>query len=64
MMLLKMEFNLDDARAVWKEEDKAEGAREKQIEIAKNLIDYGCDVDIIVKSTGLSIEEVENLRAM
>ena len=40
----------------------AEGERAKQLEIAKNLIKLGLNVDDIVKATGLSKEEIEKLR--
>ena len=39
----------------------AEGERVKQLEIAKNLIKLGINVDDIVKATGLSKEEIEKL---
>ena len=39
----------------------AEGERVKQLEIAKNLIKLGINIDDIVKATGLSKEEIENL---
>ena len=39
----------------------AEGERAKQLEIAKNLIKLGLNVDDIVKATGLSKEEIEKL---
>ena len=39
----------------------AEGERAKQLEIAKNLIKLGINVDNIVKATGLSKEEIEKL---
>ena len=42
-------------------ENKAEGREEMSIEIAKNLKDAGVDIDIIIESTGLSREEIENL---
>jgi predicted transposase/invertase (TIGR01784 family) len=35
---------------------------EKQVEIAKNLISLGSDSDFIVKATGLSGEQIEQLR--
>ena len=40
----------------------AEGERAKQLEIAKNLIKIGLNVDDIVKATGLSKEEIEKLK--
>ena len=39
----------------------AEGERAKQLEIAKNLINIGMKVEDIIKVTGLSKEEIENL---
>ena len=39
----------------------AKGERAKQLEIAKNLINIGMKVEDIIKVTGLSKEEVENL---
>ncbi|MHC1682270.1 MAG: Rpn family recombination-promoting nuclease/putative transposase [Clostridiaceae bacterium] len=35
-----------------------EGERNKAIDIAKNLLNFGMDIDTISKSTGLSIEEI------
>ena len=40
---------------------RAEGAAQKQREIAKNLKDLGVGADEIIKATGLSAEEVEKL---
>lgn len=37
------------------------GAKNKQIEIAKNLIEQCVDIDIIVNATGLTKEEIEKL---
>ena len=39
----------------------AEGERSKQLEIAKNLINLGIDIESIIKATGLRKEEVEKL---
>ena len=36
--------------------------KNKQIEIAKNLLNNNVDVEIIISSTGLSKEEIENLK--
>ena len=38
-----------------------EGEKSKSLEIAKNLKENGVDFEIIVKSTGLSKEEIEKL---
>ncbi len=40
---------------------KIEGARERDIEIAKNLLDV-LDIETIALKTGLSIEEIKNLK--
>ena len=42
-------------------EGRSEGAAQKQREIAKNLKDLGVGTTEIIKATGLSAEEVENL---
>ena len=41
--------------------EKQNGLVKGKIEIAKNLIKLGLNVDDIVKATGLSKEEIENL---
>jgi predicted transposase/invertase (TIGR01784 family) len=38
------------------------GKIEEKIEIAKNLLNQKIDIDIIVISTGLTVEEIEKLR--
>ena len=45
-----------------KKEGRAEGAHENSIETAKKLLAMGLSVDQVVQGTGLSIEEVENLK--
>ena len=42
-------------------EGLAEGAAQKQREIAKNLKHAGIPVDVIAENTGLTAEEIENL---
>jgi predicted transposase/invertase (TIGR01784 family) len=49
---------IDTARIEGKEEGKEEGIKE----IAKNLVDLGVSVEIIAKSTKLSVEEIEKLK--
>ena len=44
------------------EEGKAKGAREKQIEIAKSMLKENMDIEMIIKITGLTKQEIENLR--
>ena len=62
--MLFTEFDMDTAVRIWKEEGKKEGRaeekKEKQIEIAKNLLDV-LDIETISKKTGLSIKEIKEL---
>ena len=39
----------------------AKGERKKQIEVAKKLLENKIDIDIIIKTTGLTREEIENI---
>ena len=43
-------------------EGKIAGAKEKSLEIAKNMLEQKINIDLIEKSTGLSKEEIENIR--
>ena len=45
-----------------KTEGRIEGKKEKQIEIAKNLLKEGIDMDIIIRATNLEKEEIEKLK--
>jgi predicted transposase/invertase (TIGR01784 family) len=45
-----------------KELGKELGKNEAKIEIAKNLLKAGVDIDTIQISTGLDVETIENLR--
>ena len=47
--------------SVARSEGLAEGAAQKQREIAKNLKHAGIPVDVIAENTGLTAEEIENL---
>ena len=44
-----------------KVDGKFEGKKEEKIAIAKNLLNMGISIDDIVKATGLSVEELEEL---
>ena len=60
-----LEQGLEQGRAEGLAEGLAEGraeAREKVLETARALIALGVSQDIVVKSTGLSTDEVEALR--
>ncbi len=56
---------LDEVSALAFAEEKGvqKGAKQRDIEIAKNLIRKGLDNDFIIETTGLSLEEVEAIRA-
>ena len=41
---------------------KADGINEAKIEIARNLLNYGSDIEFIARNTGLSIDKVKNLK--
>ena len=57
-----LEQGLEQGRAEGKAEGLEQGAREKALETARALIALGVSQDIVVKSTGLSTDEVEALR--
>ena len=50
-------WGYDDGKA----DGLEEGKRQEQIAIAKNLLEKGISPKIVSESTGLSIEELENL---
>lgn len=52
---------LEKGMAEGLEKGKVEGEHKKAVEIAKNLLEMGLDVDTIVKASGLSKEEVAAL---
>ena len=55
-----------DNYAVYKhaeEKGEAKGEIKKSKEIALNLLAYNTPIDIIAKSTGLSIEEIKKLKS-
>jgi predicted transposase YdaD len=43
-------------------EGRAEGEKRGRFDIAKNMIDLGLETDVIVKSTGLSEEQIKKLK--
>ena len=53
---------LEDAEEKGVKEGIIQGEKAKQLEIAKKMLDDGFDVQIIIKYTGLSIEEINNLK--
>ncbi len=51
-----------DAEDKIREEGRKEGEKKKVIKIAKNLLRNGVDIEIIIKSTGLTKEEIQKLK--
>lgn len=56
----RRELRLNEISTLSYAEEK--GAKKEKIEIAKNLIQKGLDDDFIIETTGLSVEEVEEIR--
>ena len=52
-----------EGRIEGRAEGRAEGRVEEKKEIALNLLAYNTPIDIIAKSTGLSIEEIKKLKS-
>ena len=52
---------LEEGRAEGLEEGRAEGEKKKALDVALNLKSMGLSVEMIVKATGLSVGEVEQL---
>ncbi len=52
----------DQIRKEEREEGRKEGEKQKAIAIAINLLNSGVDIEIIIKSTGLTKEEIEGLK--
>ena len=45
-----------------KEDGREEGREERNIEIAKAMLNKNCDISLISEVTGLSIEKIEKLK--
>ena len=56
-----MDYALGKAEERGKQSGVQEGEKNKQIEIAKNLLSEGIDINVISKTTGLSVDEIEKL---
>lgn len=50
-----------EGRSEGRVEGKAEGKAEEKLQIAQNLKALGIDIQTIQKSTGLTVEEINNL---
>ncbi|OAM01128.1 MAG: hypothetical protein TV42_03775 [Wolbachia endosymbiont of Dactylopius coccus] len=44
------------------EKSREEGEKQAKIAVAKNLLKAGVSTDIVAKTTGLSIDEIQKLR--
>ena len=55
-------WGYDDGYDTGKADGLEEGAKAEKIEIAKNLLKKGVYIDLVSESTGLSIEELEELK--
>ena len=55
-------FDMEDMRLTGKDEGIAEGKKKQQLEIAKKMINKGMDLSTISELTGLSIEEIKELK--
>jgi len=70
MNMMLGEWNMEDAKAVWKEEGiligeqrgMQQGMREERKEIARNMLAKGMDVETIASITGLFIDDVLRLQ--
>ena len=58
---MTFEYMLKERERIGIEQGRAEGAAQKQREIAKNFKHAGIPVDVIAENTGLTAEEIENL---
>ena len=56
-----MEYATEEGLEKGLEKGREEGERKKAIEIARNLKTLNVPIDTIVKSTGLSVSEIESL---
>ena len=57
-----IEIGREEGREIGREEGLKEGEKNKSIEIAKNMLKEGLDVNLISKLSGLSFNEIENLK--
>ena len=56
------EEGIEEGRIEGRAEGRVEGRKEEKIEIAKNLLSLNMTAENISKATGLSKEEIEQLR--
>ena len=53
---------INTARSWGYDDCKEAGAKAKEIEIANNLLKNGISIDLVSESTGLSVEELKELK--
>jgi predicted transposase/invertase (TIGR01784 family) len=58
----RIEYAREEGREKGKEEGRKEGKKEEKFETARKMMGEGINLDVIIKVTGLSLEEVEKLR--
>ena len=56
-------WNLEDAKAVWREEALEEGRAKERLETARNALAEGLPLQTVQKITGLDMETLKNLAA-
>lgn len=57
------ELGLEQGLAKGLKQGHEQGLEQKSIEIAKNMLDMDMDTKIISKATGLSLEEINDLKS-
>jgi len=56
-------WNLEDAKAVWREEALEEGRAKERLETARNALAEGLPLQTVQKITGLDMEAMKSLAA-
>ena len=56
------QFDMESMYEHGMEQGKAEGAKEQSIKIAKKMLEKNIDIEIIMETTGLTKEEIEELQ--
>ena len=44
-------------------EGKAEGKHESKYEIAKNLLEHGADIELVLTATGLKLKDIMKIQS-
>ena len=59
---LSAEEDMRKTNNTFKQIGRREGIEKRNVEIAMNLLKENIDIEVISKTTGLSIEEIKNLK--